>query len=86
MSARDFDWAAGVLRSVVMDCEGLLPATDVANIWEFVDVGELGLAFETLCTQLYEYEAAVNAEVLRSLGELREYFGLDSRLWLDLEG
>jgi len=85
VSPQDFGWAAGVLRSVVVDCEEHLPAADVAAIWEFVDVAGLGLAFETLCTQLYEYEISVDAEAIRRLTQLGEYFGLNPRLWLDLK-
>lgn len=65
----------GVLRSVVIDCEELLAKADVATIWEFIDVGEPGLALETLSTQLDEYEAQVPVETQSRLSELRAYFG-----------
>ena len=78
MNDWSWDWAMGVLRSVVIDCEGALPAGDIATIWEFIDVGEPGLALETLCTQLDEYEVPVSAETLSRLDQLRaHYFDVD---------
>jgi hypothetical protein len=59
MNDRDSDLAAGTLRSMVIECEELLPAIDTANIWEFIDMGELGIAFETICAQLYEHDLTV---------------------------
>ena len=48
-----------------------LPAKDIEFIREFIQVGEFLLAFETLCTQLYEYEITLSdsrASVLRQIG------------------
>jgi hypothetical protein len=74
MTDRSWDWAVGVLRSVVIDCEESLPTADITTIWEFIDVGEPGLALETLCTQLDENEVRVSAETLSRLGELQAYY------------
>jgi hypothetical protein len=74
MTDRSWDWAIGVLRGVVIDCEGHLPTADMTTIWQFIDVGEPGLALETLCTQLDENEVPVSGETLERLNELRAYY------------
>jgi hypothetical protein len=81
MSIDDFDSAAGALRGLVIQYEGTLPASDITNLWEFVNVGEIGLAFETLCTQLYEYDIQVGAEAAELLKELGVYLEVDPAMW-----
>jgi hypothetical protein len=63
-----------------------LPSGDVERVWELIDVGELGVAFENLCAQLYEYEVMVDAETKSSLAAIGGYLGLDPRLWESLDG
>lgn len=84
MTVNDWDSAMGTLRAAVIAIEGQLPSSDVANVWELIEAGELGVAFEILCTQLYEYDVAVNDTTLAALSELGRYFMLDPRLWEDL--
>lgn len=81
MTIHDFDSAAGALRGLVIAYEGALPASDITNLWEFVNVGEIGLAFETLCTQLYEYDIQVEAEAAERLEELGAYLKVDPAMW-----
>ena len=53
------------------DASPELPAKDVDLIRQFIQVGEFLLAFETLCTQLYEYEVVLShtrASLLRQIG------------------
>jgi hypothetical protein len=56
MKVSSRDEAIGALRAVTLTVEGLLPQRDISSIWELIDAGEPGIAFENLCTQLYEYE------------------------------
>lgn len=44
-----------------------LSQDDVANIEELVQVGELLVAYETLCTQLYEYDIVLSASMIEDL-------------------
>lgn len=53
----------------------------ISRLWEFVDVGEIGLAFETLCTQLDEYDIQVEVEAAERLEELGTYFKVDPAMW-----
>lgn len=52
-----------------------LPSSDAINVKEFITHGEWGLAYEILCSQLYEYDVEVSLEYyqkIASLGELME--------------
>jgi hypothetical protein len=85
MSVDGWDAAVGSLKAVVVALEAELPAADVASIWELVEVGELGISFENLCTQLYEYEVIPDPELLGTLAEVGAFLGLDPDLWRRLE-
>ncbi len=75
----------GVLRAIVVRVEAALPRDDIENVWEFIDVGEPGLALETLCTQLDEYDIAVPPEVLDQMRTIGHGMGLDASLWEGLK-
>lgn len=63
----DWEDLLGSLRALVIALADMLPADDVTSVEGLIDGGEPGVALENLCTQLYEYEAAVTAEQLREL-------------------
>jgi hypothetical protein len=59
------------LRARLNNAVGL-PDRDLESIGVLVDAGELAIALETLCTQIYEYDlepSAVERDRLRALGE-----------------
>lgn len=77
---------ASRMRGIIAEYRDSLSDADIANISEFIDVGEPVLAFETLCTQLDEYEVTVRDETVDLLATIGTGLGLDSRLWEDLRG
>ena len=77
----NWDELQGKLRGVVLELAHLLPASEVQDIWEYIDYDEPGLAFEMLCTQLYERDAGVDAEVVARLKELGSAMRLEPRAW-----
>lgn len=81
MTVNDWESAMATMRAAVIAVEDRLPPSDVDNVWELVEAGEPGVAFEILCTQLYEYDVAVKDTTLASLAELGTYFKFDPRLW-----
>lgn len=68
---------------------GLTP-DDISNVQSLIDVGEWLVAFETLCTQIYEWEIVVEADVIRELEALGTALGarreLTDNLWEDVAG
>lgn len=63
-----------------MDAAIGLPEDDIANVQSLIDVGEWLVAFETLCTQIYEFEISLIPERIRDLEALGEALGASSRL------
>ena len=62
---------ADQLRSA-LEAAADLPDADLDSIRELIDAGELGIALEVLCTQIYEYDVEVNGPQrsrLEALGE-----------------
>jgi hypothetical protein len=41
----------------------LLPEDDLRRMRELVSVGEPGVALENLCTQIFEYDVSLSAEL-----------------------
>ena len=67
----------GSLRAVIIEVADFLPERDLANAWELVDAGEPGIALENLCTQLYEYDATLDPEVVEQIRRLAIAMSLD---------
>ena len=61
-----------------------LPEGDTESIRSLIAAGEYGIAFENLCTQLYEYEAVIPIDSLVRLKELGQVMALDKSLWENL--
>jgi hypothetical protein len=81
MKVSNWDEAVGALRAVTVTVEDLLPSCDIRSIWELIDAGEPGVAFENLCTQLYEYEVTPDEPSREALAEIGTYFRSDTDLW-----
>lgn len=50
-----------------MDAAVGLTPDDISNVQSLIEVGEWLVAFETLCTQIYEWDIGLEAEVVRDL-------------------
>jgi hypothetical protein len=81
MKVSNWDDAVGALRAVTLTVEDLLAQRDVRSIWELIDAGEPGVAFENLCTQLYEYEVTPDEASWEALAEIGAYFRSNPDLW-----
>ncbi|WP_141857898.1 MafI family immunity protein [Kribbella jejuensis] len=69
-----------------MDSATGLPLKDLANVQSLIDVGEWLVAFETLCTQVYEWEISLSSGAIRDLevlGSALAPTGLTDYLWED---
>jgi uncharacterized tellurite resistance protein B-like protein len=63
--------AAARLRAVLDQLHGL-PAGDVDSIGVLIDAGELVVALEVLCTQVFEHDVEPTEPTRRELHELGE--------------
>ena len=61
-----------------------LTAADVEQIQELVHANELGVAFENLCTQLYERAAVCSLEQIDRIAEIGNAMAIDSTYWQNL--
>ena len=65
--------------SRAMDAALGLPQRDIDSIKQHMRAGELLLAFENLCTQLYEYEVFLTETFVTSLTQVGIALGADQR-------
>lgn len=70
-----------LLASVARDLTSILPSAVISDVTELSDAREWGVAVETLCTQLVEYDLVAPAAVRARLKQLVETMGLDDALW-----
>ncbi|MFH5878649.1 MafI family immunity protein [Arthrobacter sp. NA-172] len=57
-----------------------LPVADIANVQLLIDAGKRLVAFETLCTQIFEFDIALPPERIRDLEALGEVLGANRSL------
>ena len=65
---------------------GSLPARDVREVEDLIRAGEPVVAFETLCTQLFEYDVPVDAVSQQRFASLGRMMRVDPNYWQDLKG
>jgi hypothetical protein len=57
------------------------PAEQTEEMAKSVHAGEPGIAFEDLCTQLYEYDVPVDEATLREFKEIGSQMGIQPEYW-----
>ena len=73
------------LRVVLEQLKELLRDQDYQSASESNDAGEWGIAFETVCAQLYEYEIRIPRAVYMRLQALGAAMGMPAKTWQILE-
>jgi hypothetical protein len=69
-----------------MDAARSLPLDDLAQVEDLIQVGEQRVAFENLCTQIYEYDVRLPSYLRDLLAEAGQALGVAPRYWMQLEG
>ncbi|WP_458112729.1 MafI family immunity protein [Arthrobacter sp. R1-13] len=69
-----------------MDAAVGLPSQDIDNIEIFIRAGEELEAFETLCTQIYEYDIQLDADIIQQLAEVGTTLGAETGFARRAEG
>jgi len=76
----------GKLLELIELCRGLgVPPIELDDMSALTKAGEPGIALENLCTQLFEYEAAVPLVVVDGLKTLGHAMGINDKYWRRLE-
>ncbi len=66
---------------LVMDAARALPPSDLEQVEDLIRVGEQRVAFENLCTQIYEYDISLPLYLRGLLAEVGEQLGVAPRYW-----
>jgi hypothetical protein len=66
---------------LIMDAANGLPLSDVEQIEGLIQVGERAVAFENLCTQIYEYDIQLPSYLQDTLISVGEQLKVDPRYW-----
>ena len=70
---------------LVMDSATELPLGDIDQIEQLLRAGERLVAFEALCTQLYEYDIRLTPQLLGLLASVGKQLGAAARYWERLD-
>jgi hypothetical protein len=70
---------------LVMDAASDLPLRDVDQIEGLIEVGERAVAFENLCTQLYEYDIRLSSDLRDTVISIGAQLEVAPRYWERLE-
>lgn len=62
-----------------------LPTDDIKNIREFAENNEFGLAYEILCTQLYEYSVQISCDYYNKISLYGKSIQIQPSVWLPLK-
>ena len=81
----DRKWLLREIGAAVAEVESALPPHNVRFILEEADHAEYAIAFETLCTQLYEFDTPIGSELYRRLAQIGRGLELPPRTWTILE-
>jgi len=71
---------------LAMDAARSLPLGDLAQVEDLIQAGEQRVAFENLCTQIYEYDVRLPLYLRALLAEAGDQLGVAPRYWERLEG
>lgn len=61
-----------------------LPNNDIKDINEYIEHNEWGLAFEVLCSSIYQYGFKVSDDQYQKICSLGEKMEMDEDLWKDI--
>lgn len=73
------------LSQLLHEVKDRLPPEDIKNIVEFVENNEFGLAYETLCTQLYEHNIQISCELYEKISFYGKSIKIQPSMWLPLK-
>lgn len=73
------------LHLLLNEVKSELPPNETILIAEFIDHNEYGLAYETLCTQIYEYDIHISSEFFGKVFSLGKLLEIEPFIWMPLK-
>ena len=80
-----YETLAKDLLSVMADVSSLLEPVEVEEVQMYLDAGEFGLAFETLCAVLKRKQKPVSAATYVAISDLGERMDMEPSYWTVLD-
>ena len=81
MTSNDWAHIRSELEVVLANVAGDLPAQHQENVASLIDAGEFGVAFEILCTQLFEYDVTPQPDDRARLAAVGRRLELEPSVW-----
>ncbi len=72
-------------KFIINNLEKKMRKFDIKNFIENYMAGEKMMAYEDLCTQIYEFDTKISHKVFELIKEQCLYYGIDTSYWKDLE-
>ena len=73
------------IRNVIVSVSDRLSDRDIENAYSLLENDEWGEALSLICTQLYEYDVAVDKATLDQIDLAGRHMNMDQKLWEVLE-
>ena len=68
-------------KYIINNLEGKLREDDIKYFIETYIVGEAGIAYEDLCTQINEFDIKISKKVFDALKDMCIYYEIDPKYW-----
>lgn len=82
---KSYDYLSCPLYSLLKEVIKDLSENDVRQIIEFIEHSERGIAFETLCTQIVEYDIPLSLQFYEKATQVGLSMGIEPVYWLALK-
>lgn len=73
------------LYELLNEINNKLPKEDINRIVEFLENNEFGLAFETFCTQLYEFNIPISSTFYEKISFYGQSIEIHPSIWVPLK-
>ena len=73
------------LTLLLNEVKDALPPNDTKLILEFINHNECGLAYETLCTQIYEYDIHISSEFFDKIFSIGKLLEIEPFIWMPIK-
>jgi hypothetical protein len=82
---KNYNEIISILYDLLNEVKDKLRPEDEMYIKEFIEHNELGLAYETLCTQIYEYGVQISPTSYEKIIFCGNSMGIEPSMWLPLK-
>lgn len=85
MNMVNYEYLDDQLKWLVSSPPKWLTLDEFKEVHDFIDVGEYGVALETLCGIVVEEKKRIHREKYQKISELGQMMGIEEDTWLQLK-